>query len=290
MTETQTQLDLPAPVGVSAVTEAESTPTPANTAQLLEALRDHYLMPGQSRPGAVFLTEVTAPDRIHRADAVHVGLWASRGYTVDVCELKTGRADFQRELDQPDKAEAWWAHSNTFWIVAPNTMVAPPQLLPPGWGLMVPGKARRFKVVTPAERRELRPTTALLAALLVSMETDRNKEVERQRNRLVNEHHKQMQALRRQATAPGSAETHRRLKRLEELEKSCGFQLDSYDFGEYVSPEVLGSALRELIAKGRAVKAAAEALERMEDTERLLRSAIADARKAIDAEQSGGAS
>lgn len=157
MTETQTQLDL---------TEVAAADASMPTHVLLDALRDHYIMPGKYRPGAVFLTEVTAPDRVHRADAIHVGLWASRGYTVDVHELKTSRADFQRELDKPDKAEAWWENSNTFWIVAPNTRVAPPELLPPGWGLMTPGgRGRRFKVVVKAEYRDLRPTTALLAAL-----------------------------------------------------------------------------------------------------------------------------
>jgi hypothetical protein len=143
-----------------------------NTTDLLNALRNHYIKPGDNRPGCVLLTEVTTPNRSNRADAIHVGVWASRGYTVDVHELKVSRADFQRELDKPAKAEAWWPHSNTFWIVAPDIGVAPPELLPNGWGLMVPGsRGRRFKTVVEPERRSLQPSTALLAALLVSMET-----------------------------------------------------------------------------------------------------------------------
>lgn len=260
----------------------EQIAIPLGTPQLREALRDHFLKPGELRPGAVFLTEVTAPDRIHRADAIHVGLWASRGYTVDVCELKTSLADFKRELDDPAKAEAWWAHSNTFWIVAPSTAVAPPEMLPKGWGLMVPGgRGRRFRIVVKAEERDLRPTTALLAALLVSMETDRNKEVERQRVRLVNEHHRQLQAARQQPARVDFPGAQRRLRDLEALEKACGFRLDSFDWGENASAEVMGAALRDLIVERRGQKQALEALKTMEVSATRLRQALTEARKAL---------
>lgn len=258
------------------------TAIPLGTPQLLEALRGHFIKPDEFRPGAVFLTEVTAPDRIHRADAVHVGLWASRGHTVDVCELKTSHADFKRELDDPAKAEAWWPHSNTFWIVAPNTAVAPPEMLPPGWGLMVPGtRSRRFRIVVKAEQRDLRPTTALLAALLVSMETDRNKEVERVRTRLVDQHRRQMDAVRREAARVDDPEVRRRLARLDELEKACGFRLESYDWGDEASVEVMGAALHDLVVAQRTRKHAADALGQMANSVARIRQEVAAARSAI---------
>lgn len=277
--DTQTQLDVTAAAEPTEPVARASMPTPV----LLDALRDHFIKPGEFRPGAVFLTEVTAPDRVHRADAVHVGLWASRGYTVDVCELKTSHADFKRELDDPAKAEAWWKHSNTFWIVAPNTAVAPPDMLPKGWGLMVPGgRGRRFRIVVKAEERDLRPTTALLAALLVSMETDRNKEVERERDRLRGEHYRQVEAVRREATRVDDPAVRRRVARLDELEKACGFRLEDYDWSENASAEVMGAALHDLVVEHRARKQAGEALDRMENTANRLQQAVAEARKAIE--------
>lgn len=273
MTAAQTQLD---------VTPAAPT---MRTAQLLDALRGHFIKPDELRPGAVFLTEVTAPDRTHRADAVHVGLWASRGYTVDVCELKTSHADFKRELDDPAKAEAWWKHSSTFWIVAPSTAVAPPEMLPKGWGLMVPAaRGRRFRIVAKAEERDLQPTTALLAALLVSMETDRNKEVQRVRERLTGEHYRQMQSVQRAATRVSDPGVRSRLERLDALEKACGFRLESYDWEDDASVEVMGAALRDFIVEKRARKQATEALERMESAAGHLRKALTDARKTIGGE------
>lgn len=219
------------------------------THMLLDALRNHFIKPDEFRPGAVFLTEVTAPDRTHRADAIHVGLWASRGYTVDVCELKTSHADFRRELDKPDKAEAWWPHSNTFWIVAPNTRVAPPEMLPPGWGLMVPGgRGRKFKTVVAAQFRELRPAPALMAALMVSMETDRNNALEAQRRRLDDQRYRELDAARRESamqTAP--AEVRDKLKHLEELEQLLGFELEGWDGNDTVGARTLAASIREVV-------------------------------------------
>lgn len=266
----QTQLD---------VTLAAPT---MRTSQLLDALRDHFIKPHESRPGAVFLTEVTAPDRTHRADAVHVGLWASRGYTVDVCELKTSHADFKRELDDPAKAEAWWANSSTFWIVAPSTAVAPPEMLPKGWGLMVPGaRGRRFRIVVKAEERDLRPTTALLAALLVSMETDRNKELERQRQRLNDAHYQDMQAARQKAAlAQLPHSVSERLKHLDALEQLIGFKLSGYDFDrDEASVKTMGAALREVIVEKKAAHGVKYVLDRLDAQANDLKKAVAAARR-----------
>lgn len=263
------------------------TAVPLNTFQLLDALREHFIDPRQSLPGAVFLTEVTAPNRVNRADAVHVGLWASRGYTVDVCELKTSRADFQRELDKPAKAEAWWPHSNTFWIVAPNVSVAPPELLPPGWGLMVPGKARRFRQVVKAAYREFQPTTALLAALLTSTETDRVKAVERERTRLKDQHRRAEQEIRRVAAIEGaSPEIRDRLKHLEQLEELIGFKLSGYDYdADEVSVKTLAAALREAIVEKKAAGHLGYVLDALSREADQLKDAVARARK----ELAGGA-
>lgn len=232
-----------------------TSPSTMPTQLLCDALRGHYIKPGELRPGAVFLTEVTAPDRVHRADAVHIGLWASRGYTVDVHELKTSHADFRRELDKPDKAEAWWEHCNTFWIVAPNTSVAPPEMLPAGWGLLTPGgRGRRFKTVVPAVHRDLRPSTALLAALLVSMETDRDNALRSQRQRLETQRFQDVQEARRAGVLAGApSDLREQVKHLEQLERVIGFKLGGYDDPDTVSVTTLAASIREVVGERMAV-------------------------------------
>lgn len=126
---TQTALDVPPPDGPAMTTH-----------ELNERLHAHFIAPAdrlnRSGAGAVYLTEVTAPGTSgRRADAVHVGLWHSRGAgRIDVCELKVSRSDFRRELEQPAKAEAWWPYSTTFCIVSPGVHITPPDELPTGWG------------------------------------------------------------------------------------------------------------------------------------------------------------
>lgn len=94
-------------------------------------------------------------------DAVAVALWPSRGYAIDVFEIKVSRSDWLRELKDPAKSEAAWQIGNRFWIVATAGIVQPGEL-PPGWGLIeaygakVTGDGltgRRLRTVTAAEFR-----------------------------------------------------------------------------------------------------------------------------------------
>jgi hypothetical protein len=256
--------------------------TPMNTTDLLNALRDHYIKPGDTRPGCAFLTEVTAPNRANRADAIHVGMWASRGYTVDVHELKISRADFQRELDKPAKAEAWWPHSNTFWIVAPHETIAPPEMLPAGWGLMVPGgRGRKFKKIVEAEFRPLQPSTALLAALLVSMETDRNNALEAQRQRLGERHYAEVQAIKREVGYRRDPATVQRLELMDRLEKLAGFRLTDWDYGTSATPETWAEAIRNALTEYRASQQISETLAALDAQADRMKQAAAEIRAAL---------
>lgn len=227
--------------------------TPAMpTHELLGLLRAHFIKPDDYRAGAVCLTEVTAPGSTRRADLVHVGLWASRGGgSVDVCELKTSRADFRRELESPAKAEAWWPYSSRFWIVSPGEHITPAAELPAGWGLMVPGKARRFRVVTKPAEREPKLSIPLLVTLLTSTETVRMNALEEQRRRLAEEHRREVQEQRMKVAAAADPQTRRRLDLLAELEASLGMKLDKYGYGDGITPADAGQALKSL-ARGHA--------------------------------------
>lgn len=224
------------------------------TPQLLDALHAHYIKPedrlSQAGAGAVFLTEVTAPGNSgRRADAVYLGLWQSRGAgDIDVCELKTSRSDWRRELDNPAKAEAWWPYSSRFWVVAPSTDVVPAEELPDGWGLMVPQpRGRRFKAVVKPAVREPKLTMSLLLTLLKNTETTRTNQLRTQSMQLQQEHHNREQQLRRELTSKNDPEVKRRLDALDEFEKNLGIQIGTSGWRQQIEPALVGRALADFI-------------------------------------------
>jgi hypothetical protein len=238
------------------------------TPELNEALHAHFIRPedriDEAGAGAVYLTEVTAPNSNRRADAVHIGLWSSRGAgRIDVCELKISRDDFRRELDKPEKAEAWWPYCDAFWIVAPSVEVAPPEELPKGWGLMVPGtRGRRFKkIVEPKKDEPAKITRPLLLTLLKNTETTRTNALHQQGKKLRQEAYEREQKARTQRVAHTS--TGRRLEALDRLEEVLGLKLDDYPWDGRITPETAAEGLKTFMQGQAAVDNAKKDAEHM---------------------------
>jgi len=198
------------------------------TTQLMDALIAHYRKPGTEQDGEVLIPEVAAPGSNRRADLVRVGLWSSRGYGIDVHELKASRSDWLRELDDPAKAEAWWPYSRRFWVVAPPKMIRPEEL-PTGWGLMVPPASanhRRFKVVVKPAEREPKLTIPLFTELIRRADNIRTNEIWQIRQEHRNELHKREQEVRKEIGASRlDYDTQERLELLEKIEAAMGIQL-----------------------------------------------------------------
>lgn len=230
--------------------------------------------------GAVYLTEVTSPGGTRRADAVHVGLWSSRGAgRIDVCELKVSRGDWLRELEKPEKAEAWWPYCNAFWLVVPTADIVQDGELPKGWGLMTPGgRGRRFKVLVQPEEREAKITTGLLITLLKNTETTRTNALQRQDRELRQKFYEQEQQTRRQRGI-FSEKDKRRLELMDRLEAALGVELSDYAWDDKLSPEGAADALKEL-AQGRA--ALDKAKDRAESAVRELDRAARGAQETAD--------
>ncbi|MFH8295068.1 hypothetical protein [Streptomyces sp. NPDC018059] len=272
----QTEIAVPrggrAPRGIGAV--------PAD--RLRQMLRDHFIKPGEELPGAVFLTEVTAPGRsTRRADAVHIGTWASRGGgEIDVCEIKVERADWLREKRDPGKAEAWWWYSSRFWLVVPNTSIAQPEELPPGWGMLVPKRSgRRFQTVVEPAVRTPEITPELLVTLLTCTETVRVNALRRQRDELGRQYQERLRQIRQEAGAALDPGVQERLRLLDVLEEALGGRLvPGTPWGDAVSTKDAVAALaafaRPHLEQERARRRAASLVEALTTHEGQLAQAL----------------
>lgn len=268
-------------------TPGQGDRTKLTTAQLNDLLHAHFIRPedrlNPAGAGAVYLTEVTAPGNSgRRADAVHIGLWQSRGAgRIDVCELKTSRSDFRRELDKPAKAEAWWPYSTTFSIVSPGVDITPPEELPAGWGLMVPNPrgGRRFKTVVKPEEREPTLSIGLLMTLLKNTETTRTNALQMQKQQMREQHYKEVQDIRRERGMVAPKDV-KRLDLLERLEKAMDMQLGEYAWRDQLEPEHAAAGLAAFM-RGEAarVQAREQAERQARDLEHVAARAAEEAKK-----------
>ena len=208
-------------------------PQGITAATIRAALERHYRKPGAPRDGEILIPEVQAPGSNRRADLVRVGMWASRGTGIDVHEIKTSRADWLRELDDPAKAEAWWPYCNRFWVVTVPGVVAEGEL-PAGWGLMeMPASGRRFKVRAAAgERTDIRLTVPLMVELLRRADNQRLAEINALQTAHRSEMWKAQEAVRNErASGDLSYETRQRLELLERIEEALGMPVAKYPGG-----------------------------------------------------------
>lgn len=111
----------------------------ATEAELLQLLDRKHAKQGNGGSGEyAFLTHVRNDGGFSATrtfDGVAVSLWPSRGYAIDVFEVKVSRSDWMRELKDPAKSEAAWEIGDRFWICATAGIVDPAEL-PHGWGLI----------------------------------------------------------------------------------------------------------------------------------------------------------
>lgn len=106
----------------------------ATTADLKAALLQRY----SGEAWALFweVPDATGRDKMRTADAIAMSLWPSRGLVLHGHELKASRADWLKELKQPEKAESICRFCDHWWIVAGPDVVRDGEL-PPTWGLIV---------------------------------------------------------------------------------------------------------------------------------------------------------
>jgi hypothetical protein len=187
---------------------------------MVMALRDHFHAPEyvvlpQVRNGVGFSSNRTA-------DALVMSVWPSRGLHLYGIEIKVSRSDWMREMKDPKKADDIGKFCD-FWVLAAGKeSIVKDGELPPGWGLLVPGKkVGTLKMSVPPQRIEHveQISRSFLAAILRKAfeATVPLKEVEDEITRRVNEKVQELETVVTNRIIK-DLDTDRLLKRNKELE------------------------------------------------------------------------
>lgn len=224
------------------------------SAQLVSLLRERH---GENE--WVFLEQVregTGFGNHRTADAIAMNLWPSRGLALHGFEVKVSRADWRRELVQPEKAEAIARVCDAWWIVAPKDVVSLAEL-PAGWGLLQASVVGAKPKLTAARAATIAPPEPLLDRSFVAAVLRRAREVVTDNKKLKAEYQRGFDegnaaAGKVEADQVRQAE-HREAdlwERIQAFEKASGVHLNSWDaghIGEVVSQVLHGeSRLRQL--------------------------------------------
>ncbi|MFA4080507.1 hypothetical protein ONA92_02175 [Mycobacteroides salmoniphilum] len=232
------------------------------TAELLALLRRHYIKPGQPLPGGVFLHEVGGNGSwgaSARADAIYVGFTSSSGRLLAGHELKISRADWLNELNKPGKADQWADQCHAWWLVVSDPSIVQDGELPPGWGLMSPGKSKtRMSIHTPAAvKADHTPSWDAMRSIVARYDTLRAQEIReflaKRSEQMDDDREKRIahEVERRLREAPESGQAAERLKAIEE---TIGARIDWSDYDwtprNHVNLELLGRIGKAALALG----------------------------------------
>ncbi len=74
------------------------------------------------------------------ADAVALGVWASKKYEAHLYEFKVSREDVKRELRDPTKAEGVGRFCHYWWLTISDEKIIEGLVVPATWGILTPTK------------------------------------------------------------------------------------------------------------------------------------------------------
>ena len=221
-----------------------------SAASLHEALRLRF-----AAPEWAYLDEVRngtgyARRETRTADAIAMSLWPSRGLELHGIEIKSDRADWLREKNNPAKADAIGKYCDRWWLAIGDASVAPLDEVPAPWGLLVFADGGLVCARLPSPLPSPLPIDRLLLAALLRKATAAcDQHVHR------DEVAKESESLIAEARAGGlAAMTHEQAmvrrdaeelrERIERFEKASGVEIDRF------RPDLTGAAVRALVEHG----------------------------------------
>lgn len=95
-------------------------------------------------PGWIVLAEVgnsTGTNTQRHADAIAMGIWPSRGFSLHGYEIKVSREDVKKELRDPGKADAVGQYVDYWWLAISDLSIIDGLEIPESWGILVPKKS-----------------------------------------------------------------------------------------------------------------------------------------------------
>lgn len=106
------------------------------------------------------------------ADAIAMGLWPSRGIELHGIEVKQGRADWLKEVKNPQKAENIFQYCDRFWLLAMEEMVVfSAEEIPRTWGYMqLVGS--KLQIIKEAPLLSAKPISKTFLAALLKRATE----------------------------------------------------------------------------------------------------------------------
>lgn len=207
---------------------------------LMAAIRRRYAPPEYQVFG-----EFSFFEGARRLDALAMSPWPARGYHIAGFELKENRADWLRELKQPEKAEEGMAHCDRWWLVAPKG-VAELAEIPKPWGYL---ELRGNRLFTLREAADLTPVPidrAFCARVLTHLvdrlhrqEWEREAEVTKKVREQVEARTNQKEERTRKDFEYEISNLKDRIRRFEE---KSGVSIDSYDGLR------IGAAVKQVLA------------------------------------------
>ena len=203
-------------------------------------------------PQFITLEEVrdaTGFDRVRTADAMAISLYRSRGKAVYGFEMKVSRADWLKELKQPEKAESILRYCDYWALVVSDKDIVKPGELPSTWGMYVAQK-NRLKCVVPCPKLDPIPMDRkMLTALLYAV---KQKQAKIDAAALSVERNKGYEEGVAQSKDAYFEKSYKELdERVKTFEKSSGL---SIRYG-YEGTEKMGEAVHTLLHADKEMKA-----------------------------------
>ena len=206
-----------------------------------------------------------------RADAVVMNIWPSKGFQINVFEVKVSRSDFKNEMADITKSKAIGQYADFFWLACPHGMVDKSEV-PENWGLMEFGKGGlRVKKQAPILADPTPIDRGFAASLLRSGEDLIDAEIDRRaEERAVSRiEAARLDAERRhESSMRGEKDRNDRLEKWKtEFESAFGFRPGGYPSGDKIAEriklaEVLDTgSLKRLAAQAKQIAETIQAIE-----------------------------
>lgn len=190
------------------------------------ALRTRFCSP----EWAIFfeVADGTGMNQRRWADAVAMNMYPSRGMEIHGFEIKISRADWLRELKDPEKSSTVQQFCDRWWIVAPKELIRPGEL-PPTWGHYDITPAGIIRQMVAAPKLESTPVNkSFMAAMLRRAggvdEAMTAAAVSRERERLE----EQFNARLQREVDRRSIKANAALEKLAEFERETGLSIEGY--------------------------------------------------------------